>query len=109
MDQDQAQGGGISRRSVLKRAAVGGAVVWAAPVVTSLTTPAFAQGSPSCTEETCSKVTIGGRPVYFRCAPAPGQEGCLCACGGAPDTGCSLSDPCTVTIVCVPDPTCTIA
>lgn len=35
---------GISRRSLLKRGAVVGGTVWAAPVIQSLSAPAFAQG-----------------------------------------------------------------
>ncbi len=39
----------VDRRTVLRRAAVtGGAVVWTAPVVQSLASPAFAAGSPLC-------------------------------------------------------------
>ena len=34
------------RRSLLKKAGVVGVGIWAAPVVTSLTSPAYAQGSP---------------------------------------------------------------
>lgn len=38
---------GISRRELLRRGAiVGGTMVWAVPVLQSLTPPAFAQGSP---------------------------------------------------------------
>ena len=38
---------GVSRRSMLKKSAlVGGTMVWAAPVVQSITSPAFAQGTP---------------------------------------------------------------
>ena len=41
---------GISRRTLIKRGAVvGGTLVWAAPVVQSLSAPAFAAGSPQCT------------------------------------------------------------
>lgn len=41
---------GISRRTLIKRGAVvGGTLVWAAPVVQSLSAPAFAAGSPACT------------------------------------------------------------
>lgn len=40
---------GISRRTLIKRGAVvGGTLVWATPVVQSLTAPAFAAGSPPC-------------------------------------------------------------
>jgi hypothetical protein len=35
------------RRSILKKAGVVGVGVWAAPVVSSITSPAFAQGSPA--------------------------------------------------------------
>ena len=34
------------RRSILKKAGIVGVGIWAAPVVTSITSPAFAQGSP---------------------------------------------------------------
>lgn len=40
---------GISRRTALKRIGVGTAVVWVAPMVMSIETPAFA-GSPVCTD-----------------------------------------------------------
>jgi len=42
--------GGLDRRTLLKRGAVvGGAAVWATPVVQSLAAPAWAAGSPGCT------------------------------------------------------------
>ncbi len=38
---------GISRREMIRRGAVvGGTLVWAAPVIQSLTTPAYAQATP---------------------------------------------------------------
>lgn len=40
------QSGLPDRRSVLRKAGLVGAGIWAAPVVTSFTSPAFAQGSP---------------------------------------------------------------
>jgi len=46
---------GIDRRTLIKRGAVvGGTLVWAAPVVQSLSAPAFAAGSPqpACTVTT---------------------------------------------------------
>lgn len=39
---------GVTRRELLKRAAVAGSVAWAAPVIHSITTPAFAQATPGC-------------------------------------------------------------
>ena len=41
--------GTLDRRTMLRRAAVtGGALIWAAPVVQTLASPAFAAGSPLC-------------------------------------------------------------
>jgi hypothetical protein len=43
---DTENGGGFSRRDMLKRSAVvGGAVLWTTPVVQSLASPAFAAGT----------------------------------------------------------------
>lgn len=38
----------VTRREVLRRAAIVGGAAWAAPVIQSITTPAFAQVSPAC-------------------------------------------------------------
>jgi hypothetical protein len=103
MDYGDAPVADISRRSVLRRAAVGGAVVWAAPVITSLSTPAHAEGSPACESATCTRITPEGAPaLYLRCAPQAGQEGCPCACAGQP-TGdpCASPDPCDIDFTCV--------
>jgi hypothetical protein len=46
-DSDVRRESGISRRELLKRGAVvGGTMVWAVPVLQSLTPPAFAQATP---------------------------------------------------------------
>ena len=39
---------GVSRRDILKRAAIAGGLAWAAPAIQSITTPAFAQVTPGC-------------------------------------------------------------
>lgn len=50
MDNEFETNLGISRRSLIKRGAVvGGTLVWAAPVVQSLSAPAYAAGTPACT------------------------------------------------------------
>jgi hypothetical protein len=106
MEHEDISTAGVSRRSVLKKAAIGGAVVWAAPAITSLSAPAFAEGSPSCQEDICSKVIIpGGTTIFLRCHSS--VPGCLCKCAGDPNSTCSAPDPCVVPIVCVIDPTCT--
>ena len=45
MSEDQEVTNGLSRRDMLRRAAIVGGVAWAAPVVTTLGAPAFADGS----------------------------------------------------------------
>ena len=48
-DSEGSRRSALDRRTVLRRAAVtGGAVVWAAPAVQTLASPAFAAGSPLC-------------------------------------------------------------
>lgn len=90
---------GISRRTVLKRAAVGGAVVWAAPAITTMTSPAYAQGSPVCIASTCVEFSFGSQTFHAFAAPPPGQEGCPCVCAGLPTNDpCTNADPCSVQI-----------
>ena len=45
MNDGTGTGGGLSRRALIRRGAIIGGVVWAAPVVQSMTSPAFAAGS----------------------------------------------------------------
>lgn len=103
MDNEDIPTAGVSRRSVLKKAAIGGAVVWAAPAITSLSSPAFADGSPRCKEDTCTKIDFG-TVIFLRCVSL--VPGCLCVCGGDPNSTCAEPVPCLVPIVCTPDPTC---
>lgn len=100
-------GSRISRRTLIKRGAVLGTAAWAAPVVSSVSSPAHAAGSASCQEVTCTQVTFGTTVIRLRCRPAPGYEGCLCRCAGDLNSPCAAADPCTVRMVCEPDPTCT--
>ena len=80
--------GGMDRRTVLKRSAVvGGALVWATPVVQSIASPAFAATSPvvvGCITQKRVAVKFDGKqePINAnQCIPAgtaPGtQEGLL--------------------------------
>lgn len=65
-------GSGLSRRSVLRRAAVGGAIVWATPVIASVPSAAQGAGTPppgSSTslpgQQTTLSVTKTARPAVF--------------------------------------------
>jgi hypothetical protein len=58
---------GISRRRMLKRIGAGAAVAWTAPVLTSMRTPAFAQGYGGC-PDSCANGDFG--PC------SPDQPGC---------------------------------
>src|SRR2546428_6130851 len=79
MESDQAEHR-ISRRRMLKRIGAGAAVVWSAPILTSIRTPAFAASGGLCgPDQGC-----GGR-----CVTLNGSPGCLdgpsatmtCNCG----------------------------
>jgi len=72
----------ISRRSMLKRIGSGAAAAWSAPVLTSLRTPAFGQGSPVC--------AAGCPQCRFGEICGPGEEdGRRCGCVAVPDCFCS--------------------
>lgn len=66
---------GVDRRTLLKRSAVvGGALVWATPVVQSIASPAFASGSPG-GQEVCVNVyqfKIDGTFTSFSTGETPG-------------------------------------
>ena len=82
---------GLSRRSLLKRAGVGAALVWSAPIITSLNTPAYAGSPPPPECQTCEACQFG---------TSCGGDG-ACFCVGVPDCFC------TRTGVCInPDPIC---
>lgn len=86
---------GISRRTALKRIGVGTAVVWAAPMVMSIETPAFA-GSVPCTncDNTCPKNGNMCGPGNF-CFRRP-AGGCICThandCGSGNHGACPNGD-----------------
>jgi len=88
------QAAGISRRRMLKRIGAGAAVAWSAPVLTSLRTPAFAQGSPVCAPG-CPQCQFGAQ-----CRET-------CACVGVPDCFCSDLGTCfTDRPICATDADC---
>lgn len=90
---------GISRRTALKRIGVGAAVVWTAPMVMSMETPAFA-GSEACTncDTTCPRSHNQCAPGHF-CLVHVGVGGCVCVfanyCSEAATNGSGTDIVCT--------------
>jgi len=76
---------GISRRRMLKRVGAGAAIAWAAPVLTSLQVPAFAQAVSS----SCSEGFVCGGPFTI-CSQDP-----LCACTTTTEGAACLGGNCT--------------
>lgn len=70
-----------TRREVLKKAAVVGAVAWTMPVIESVTTPAYA-GSPSPFHTccTCNCSGVDGRVVLQQCNPGLDSGACESHC-----------------------------
>jgi hypothetical protein len=73
-----------SRRQIIKGAAVGTAVVWTAPVLSSVTSPAFAASAAGCGKGfTCADPT----QITF-CGTSPGGDfECICYAETDPDKG----------------------
>ena len=100
---------GISRRTALKRIGVGAAVVWTAPMVMSIETPAFA-ASPVCTN--CSTLCPRGDHI---CGPGHSclihqdpSGGCVCVhasyCGQSERAG--NNEPPNAILTCNRDADC---
>ena len=71
---------GLSRRDLIKRGAVVGGVVWAAPVVSSMANPAFASSPPppgDCTDKYRFQVDYGETDFKAPTNPANGNQDCL--------------------------------
>lgn len=60
---------GLSRRQLLERLAVGGAIVWSAPLISS---PAYAAGPASCVNSTLDWNTLGTPGTTFSSATVAG-------------------------------------
>ena len=117
-DDDRRDSNSVSRRTMLKRMGIAGAVAWVTPVVTSLNTPAFAASGPTsnCSQGgTCASgfVQCGAVGTDCFCFTTPTGAGCgavafcaeLDACG--PNLDCPPGficeiDSCCETPVCGP-------
>jgi hypothetical protein len=97
---------GISRRDLVKRGAiVGGAAMWATPVIQSLAAPAFGQASPLCSACLSSEFDPDGPggvpPVEQHVILNPTPECCACIAAGGGGIGavvtCAVQGTCTIT------------
>lgn len=87
-DDSVQRGSGISRRDLLRRGAVvGGTLLWATPVIQSITTPAYAQEvTPACHTCCCCTKAIPTPLGLIRCFQdnfSPATCAAVCAAGGA--------------------------
>jgi hypothetical protein len=91
----------VSRRRMLKRIGAGTAVVWTAPVLTSIQTPAFAQASPGCDclPFDCSPNAQTCPDGNCWCTPHHGGGPCVCFSEGK-CFPCSSDDDCAAGRVC---------
>ena len=112
----EASENGISRRKLLKRIGTGAAVAWSAPILTSIRTPAFAQGSAPVCAPGCPACQFGA-PCMTGCACVGIPVDCFCSNSGACQSGmpiCTKDSDCTQftgpgskCAQCVFDPSCT--
>ena len=97
---------GLTRRELLKRgAALGGAVVWATPIVQAVgMQSALAQvPSPACDSRVCANVLVNDVVVgSWFCEPTTAEDGaCFCCCAGLDEFCPSCNKACTqVEITC---------
>lgn len=73
---------GISRRTVIKRGAIVGGAIWAAPAITTLSQASAegAGGTPVCECAVLVQVVFGGSTSNFRCELTEGSCRCACFC-----------------------------
>jgi hypothetical protein len=79
MTDDTTGTSGLSRRDLIKRGAIMGGVVWAAPAVTSMASPAFASSPPpnGCTDKYRFKIDYGMDSFDTPSSPSNGNQDCL--------------------------------
>lgn len=108
MDNEEIQGG-VSRRTAIKSVAAGGALVWAAPAITTLGGSAFAQVSPV---PQCPGTNWECDDVLVECGASGPLEYCLCdtTVEGATfcweDQFCEDLQPCSSSDTCDPGYAC---
>ena len=119
MPEPSTQNSNLSRREVLRRAVIVGGAAWAAPVIQSISTPAFAQVTPGCIagcfwvkwDPTEPCVDVGGQSSIV-CPNCLADEGLTQSPGGCPCVGSAVTmepcgDPATGTWTLTLPPGCT--
>lgn len=113
MTDDERAANGVSRRTMLKRIGAAGAVAWVTPVISSLTTPAFAQSRqehPECEGSSCGsfQVCSSSNPDCVCvtsdqggfCIPGSTSCGGLQTCPGGATSECPAGSICAVNTCC---------
>ncbi len=113
-DEERSQNS-VSRRSMLKRIGVVGAIAWSTPVISSMTTPAYAATSAPCAHgytcngellscgEDCNCFSTEGGPACTGGANRLCDEFQTCPPGAACPSGTvCVIDSCCATPVCLP-------
>jgi hypothetical protein len=95
-----------SRRDLIKKATVVGGIVWATPVIQSMTTAASAAGTPGpgCSDVGCARIPCN--PPNADCGAYDRVGGCFCATGptGACESVFFPSPDCADYAACGPAP-----
>ena len=100
---------GLGRREVLKRLGVAAGVAWAAPVLTTINTPAGAAelgtpNRPECAGATCGTFTSCSTNIDCVCGSVAGGGG-ICVPGS---TSCGSLQPCDNNLGCPPGSVCSV-
>ncbi len=95
--EEERQEGHISRRRMLKRVGAGAAVAWAAPVLTSLSSPAYAQyGACVGCAMSCANQPDCAPPGEFCGCDSTPEGDCFCIDHGSCGAACDSSADCTI-------------
>lgn len=96
----------ISRRRLLRRLGAGTAAAWATPVLSSITTPAYAQASPTCAPLNCENPEQCGPGASCTLPPECNRN--FSACTVLMDGSCFCTDGpfCGADPICQTDADC---
>lgn len=114
--EDQNEMKGLSRRDMLKRMAIGGAVAWSAPIIMTFNSPAFAQvtsppcdcptpadpcsGQTECGEDCWCVVTVEGECFCHQTSNCVTVKSCTSSSECPPGWACAYS--CCGELKCLP-------